>query len=149
MILSQPFRAASASGRRRPWVSEITPTFMQSTAMGWKWLASVSTGASLRTAALLSQRPQPADRRDCLVNRTYLERSAQGLTDAGKPVNTDLDQYLSPRVREHINLAAEYVWRQSRKLEDGQFRPLRQVGKPWPRIFQNSVSAPNLQNPRL
>ncbi|MDU8526762.1 hypothetical protein RYA99_11305, partial [Pseudomonas syringae pv. actinidifoliorum] len=23
-----------------------------------------------------------------------------------------------------------YVWRQSRKLEDGKFRPLRQLGKP-------------------
>ncbi|QHF28600.1 hypothetical protein PspR32_12615 [Pseudomonas sp. R32] len=31
---------------------------------------------------------------------------------------------------EHINLTGGYVWRQGRKLEDGKFRPLRQVGKP-------------------
>ncbi len=31
-----------------------------------------------------------------LWNTVYLERATQGLTDAGKPVNTDLYQYLSP-----------------------------------------------------
>ena len=29
-------------------------------------------------------------------NTVYLERATQGLADAGKPVNTDLYQYLSP-----------------------------------------------------
>jgi hypothetical protein len=29
-----------------------------------------------------------------------------------------------------INLADDYVWRQSGKLEDGKFRPLRKLGKP-------------------
>jgi len=29
----------------------------------------------------------------------------------------------------HINLASDYVWRQSRKIEEGQFQPLRIVGK--------------------
>ena len=65
-----------------------------------------------------------------LLNTVYLERATQGLTEAGKPVNTDLYQYLSPLGWEHINLTGDYVWRQSRKLEDGKFRPLRQVGKP-------------------
>ncbi|AZE48312.1 TnpA transposase [Pseudomonas chlororaphis] len=37
---------------------------------------------------------------------------------------------LSPLGWEHINLIGDYVWRQSRKLEDGKFRPLRQLGKP-------------------
>ncbi|KPY60826.1 Transposase [Pseudomonas syringae pv. spinaceae] len=41
-----------------------------------------------------------------------------------------LYQYLSPLGWEHINLTGDYVWRQSRKLEDGKFRPLRQLGKP-------------------
>ena len=36
----------------------------------------------------------------------------------------------SPLGWEHINLTGDFVWRQSRKLEDGKFRPLRQVGKP-------------------
>ncbi|WP_345774175.1 tyrosine-type recombinase/integrase, partial [Klebsiella pneumoniae] len=31
---------------------------------------------------------------------------------------------------EHINLTGDYVWRQSRRLEDGKFRPLRMPGKP-------------------
>ena len=37
---------------------------------------------------------------------------------------------LSPLGWEHINLTGDYVWQQSRKLEDRKFRPLRQVGKP-------------------
>jgi len=45
-------------------------------------------------------------------------------------VNTDLLQYLSPLGWEHINLTGDYVWRQSRRLEDGKFRPLRLPGKP-------------------
>ncbi|KGK92128.1 hypothetical protein OX88_27100 [Pseudomonas coronafaciens pv. porri] len=44
--------------------------------------------------------------------------------------NPDLYQYLSPLGWEHVNLTGDYVWRQSRKLEDGKFRPLRQLGKP-------------------
>ncbi len=58
------------------------------------------------------------------------ERATQGLADAGKPVDNDLYQYLSPLGWEHVNLTGDYVWRQSRKLEDGKFRPLRQIGKP-------------------
>ena len=65
-----------------------------------------------------------------LRNTVYLERATQGLTDTGKPVYTDLFQYLSPLGWEHVNLTGDYVWRQRRKLEDGTFRPLRQVGKP-------------------
>ncbi|WP_180275295.1 hypothetical protein [Pseudomonas avellanae] len=44
--------------------------------------------------------------------------------------NPDLYQYLSPLGWEHVNLTGDYVWRQSRKLEDRKFRPLRQLGKP-------------------
>ncbi|KPX45367.1 Transposase [Pseudomonas syringae pv. helianthi] len=77
-----------------------------------------ASGLNLVTAAIV------------LWNTVYLERAAQGLTYAGKPVNTDLYQYLSPLGWEHINLTGDYVWRQSRKLEDGKFRPLRQLGKP-------------------
>ena len=44
----------------------------------------------------------------------------QGLAKAGRPVYTDLYQYLSPQGREHINLTADYIWRQSRRLEDGK-----------------------------
>ena len=37
---------------------------------------------------------------------------------------------VSPLGWEHINLTGDYVWRQSRRLEDGKFRPLRMPGKP-------------------
>ena len=77
-----------------------------------------ASGLNLVTAAIV------------LWNTVYLERATQGLADAGKPVNTDLYQYLSPLGWEHVNLTGDYVWRQSRKLEEGKFRPLRQIGKP-------------------
>ncbi|WP_449103113.1 Tn3 family transposase [Pseudomonas extremaustralis] len=77
-----------------------------------------ASGLNLVTAAIV------------LWNTVYLERATQGLTEAGKLVNTALYQYLSPLGWEHINLTGDYVWRQNRKLEDGKFRPLRQVGKP-------------------
>ncbi|RMN68159.1 Transposase [Pseudomonas savastanoi pv. savastanoi] len=77
-----------------------------------------ASGLNLVTAAIV------------LWNTVYLERATQGLADAGKPVDNDLYQYLSPLGWEHVNLTGDYVWRQSRKLEDGKFRPLRQIGKP-------------------
>ena len=35
----------------------------------------------------------------------------------------ELLQFLSPLGWEHINLTGDYVWRQSRRLEDGSFGP--------------------------
>ena len=52
------------------------------------------------------------------------------MVKAGKPVDGELLQFLSPLGWEHINLTGDYVWRQSRRLEDGKFRPLRMPGKP-------------------
>jgi hypothetical protein len=48
----------------------------------------------------------------------------------GHNVDSDLLQYLSPLGWEHINLTGDYVWRQARRLESGQFRPLRSGEKP-------------------
>lgn len=53
---------------------------------------------------------------------------AGGVTVA--PGDGELLQFLSPLGWEHINLTGDYVWRQSRRLEDGKFRPLRMPGKP-------------------
>ncbi len=76
-----------------------------------------ASGLNLVTAAIV------------LWNTVYLERSTQALRDAGNGIDDGLLQYLSPLGWEHINLTGDYVWRQSRKVEDGQFRPLRLNGK--------------------
>ncbi|MGF6461893.1 hypothetical protein ABID69_001600, partial [Stenotrophomonas sp. PvP087] len=65
-----------------------------------------------------------------MSNTVYQYRETQGLVEAGKPVDGELLQFLSPLGWEHINLTGDYVWRQSRRLEDGKFRPLRMPGKP-------------------
>jgi len=41
-----------------------------------------------------------------------------------------LSRYLSPLGWEHINLTGDYVWRQNRKINEGQFRPLQTRGNP-------------------
>jgi TnpA family transposase len=77
-----------------------------------------ASGLNLVTAAIV------------LWNTVYLERATQAMGEAGKSVDGELLQYLSPLGWEHINLTGDYVWRQSRRLEDGKFRPLRLPGKP-------------------
>lgn len=77
-----------------------------------------ASGLNLVTAAIV------------LWNTVYLDRATQALRETGQPINDGLLQYLSPLGWEHINLTGDYVWRQNRKVEDGQFRPLRSSGKP-------------------
>ena len=77
-----------------------------------------ASGLNLVTAAIV------------LWNTVYLERATLGLGETGKPVDSELLQYLSPLGWEHINLTGDYVWRQSCRLEGGKFRPLRLPGKP-------------------
>jgi TnpA family transposase len=77
-----------------------------------------ASGLNLVTAAIV------------LWNTVYLERAIQALRDAGKPVNDALLQFLSPLGWEHINLTGDYVWRQNKRLEKGEFRPLRNGENP-------------------
>jgi len=72
-----------------------------------------ASGLNLVTAAIV------------LWNTVYLERATHAMRAAGRAVDDGLLQYLSPLGWEHINLTGDYVWRQSKKLELGQFRPLR------------------------
>ena len=65
-----------------------------------------------------------------LWNTVYLQRATGALRIPGQARDDALLQYLSPLGWEHINLTGDYVWRQSRRLEDGKFRPLRMPGKP-------------------
>jgi TnpA family transposase len=77
-----------------------------------------ASGLTLVTAAIV------------LWNTVYLERATQALRDAGKLKDDSLLKYLSPLGWEHINLTGDYVWRQNRKVDDGEFRPLRTSEKP-------------------
>jgi TnpA family transposase len=75
-----------------------------------------ASGLNLVTAAIV------------LWNTVYLERATQALQKAGSAIDESLFQFLSPLGWEHINLTGDYIWRQSRKLGSGQFRPLRKPG---------------------
>ncbi len=56
-----------------------------------------ASGLNLVTAAIV------------LWNTVYLERATQGLVEAGKPVDGELLQFLSPLGWEHINLTGDHV----------------------------------------
>lgn len=72
-----------------------------------------ASGLKLVTAAIV------------LWNTAYLKRAAQAQRDAGSLKGDYLQQYMSPLGWEHINLTGDYVWRQNRKVDEGQFRTLR------------------------
>ena len=59
-----------------------------------------------------------------LWNAMYLERSIKFLEERGEAIREDLIPHLSPLGWEHINLTGDYVWKLSRKVAKGQFRPL-------------------------
>ena len=65
-----------------------------------------------------------------LWNTVYLERVIQHLKDNGQTVNESLLKHLSPLGWEHINLTGDYVWRQSKVMEKGEFRPLQKQQNP-------------------
>jgi TnpA family transposase len=77
-----------------------------------------ASGLNLVTAAIV------------LWNTVYLERATRALREMGETIDDTMLQYLSPLGWEHINLTGDYVWRQNREVEDGQFRPLRMLEKP-------------------
>ncbi|EMV2015322.1 Tn3 family transposase [Pseudomonas aeruginosa] len=66
------------------------------------------------------------------------------MRDSGNGIDDGLLQYLSPLGWEHINLIGDYVWRQSRRAEDVQFRPLRINGK-----ASASVRTPSARGGRI
>ena len=66
-------------------------------------------------------------------NTVYLDRAIQAIKQQaiqvhGQSVDGNLLQHLSPISWEHINLTGDYVWQQSRQVEQGKFRPLRRLG---------------------
>ncbi|AYE25904.1 hypothetical protein CJD41_24145 (plasmid) [Salmonella enterica subsp. enterica serovar Pullorum] len=99
--------------RATRWPGRCSSTALGKSGIGARQQRYRASGLNLVTAAIV------------LWNTVYLERATQGLVEAGKPVDGELLQFLSPLGWEHINLTGDYVWRQSRRLEDGKFRPLR------------------------
>jgi len=65
-----------------------------------------------------------------LWNTVYLERAIQHLKDNWHPVNENLFKHLSPLGWAHINLTGDYVWRQNKVMEKGEFRPLQRQQNP-------------------
>ncbi|CUI08134.1 Mobile element protein [Janthinobacterium sp. CG23_2] len=72
-----------------------------------------ASGLNLVTAAIV------------LWSTVYLERAATALRDAGRLKDESLVQFLAPLGWEHIDLTGDDVWRQNRKIDEGQFRPLQ------------------------
>ena len=72
-----------------------------------------ASGLNLVTAAIV------------LWNTVYLDRATQALRETGRLPDAGMLQFLSPLGWEHINLTGDYVWRQSRKVDESKYRPLR------------------------
>ena len=64
-----------------------------------------------------------------LWNTVYLEQAVAALKAQGQKVDESLLQHLSPLGWEHINLTGNYVWKLSKKIEQGKFRQLRAIEK--------------------
>jgi TnpA family transposase len=59
-----------------------------------------------------------------LWNTVYLGRVIDSLREKST-VQEDLLQHLSPLGWSHINLTGDYTWEESKRLREGEFRPLR------------------------
>jgi Tn3 transposase DDE domain len=64
-----------------------------------------------------------------LWNTVYLERAVQGLRDHDLPVDEDLLKHVAPVHWNHIGLTGDYSWRPGKRVEKGDFRPLRPMPK--------------------
>jgi hypothetical protein len=65
-----------------------------------------------------------------LWNTVYLERAIKALRDSGQFVDEALLPHLAPLGWEHVGLTGDYLWRQSKPVEQGRFRPLRKPAEP-------------------
>jgi TnpA family transposase len=77
-----------------------------------------ASGLTLVTAAIV------------LWNTVYLERATKALKNQGVKIDSDWYQYLSPLGWEHISLTGDYIWLQSKKVQQGKFRSLRSIQNP-------------------
>jgi hypothetical protein len=66
-----------------------------------------------------------------LWNMVDLDRAVHALRHSDKDIDDKLLPHLSPLGWEHINLTGDYIWRQSKHVEQGKFRPLRMLAEAW------------------
>ena len=76
-----------------------------------------ASGLTLVTAAI------------ALWNTVYIERAVQASELKNTPIDPTQPKYLSPLVREHINLTGDHQWNGKRPAP-GRFRSLRTLNIP-------------------
>lgn len=59
-----------------------------------------------------------------LWNTVYLERATNEMRKQEKNFDTALLRHVAPIHWNHINLTEDYLWKQSRHVENSKFRPL-------------------------
>lgn len=59
-----------------------------------------------------------------LWNTVYLERAVYAMQERGKSFDAALLKHVAPIHWNHISLTGDYLWKQSRLVEKGKFRPL-------------------------
>src|SRR5260370_40029170 len=64
-----------------------------------------------------------------LLNTVSLDRAINAIKDHGLLSDDNLMQHLFPLGWEHINLTGDYLCRQSKSVEKGQFRQVRPVSQ--------------------
>jgi TnpA family transposase len=73
-----------------------------------------------------------------LWNTVTLDRAVQALRHSDKDIDDKLLPHLSQPGWEHINLTGDYIWRQSKHVDQGKFRPLRILAEAWRTILSIS-----------
>ena len=69
-----------------------------------------------------------------LWNTVYLERAVGALRAAGVHIDDALMPHMSPLGWDHISLTGDFLWREDRRVQQGQFRHLRKPGDSWPNL---------------
>ena len=70
-----------------------------------------------------------------LWNTVYMERAVRTLRRHDQMWDEARCKHLSPLGWEHINLTGDYVWKQSRVVGQGKYRPLRVLPRAKRTIF--------------
>ena len=115
------------------------------TGLSWPEVLAMFLGRGAHPQAAGDCCPWPQVREDrfhhrCVSGNLPLVAGAEGLdVQAGQQT-----LHLSPLGREHINLTGDSIWRQIRRVEQGELRPLRVGTEPYRTILPVSRAAPHM-----